>query len=310
MIVFDLNYHLHKTLSISDKITGRKLFSGTTNKDNEKDAGFFVWKFLLDMFYDLKKVNVKNIVLCQDSSSWRKSISTEYKASRVGTRDFEYIYHLIREIEKVMSSEFNITFLRSSGLEADDLIMLTKEVSEKQIVIISGDKDILQLATPNSLVYYKPTKTTHSNHGIIPFEKVLFGDKSDEISPSMEGITKYRKKICDNSSFVNYTSKQMYDLIKNDIDSLISQIIKYFKVTDIEILKKGLIHNAKMVLLVPENIPTEIMIDVKPLILEVSNFEPNKETISYICGKIDLEKDTKNEKFIKYLELIRKHENF
>lgn len=125
----------------------------------------------------------------------------EYKSTRPPTPD-ELIgqFDLLKEILKAM----NITFFEIDGYEADDIIgTISKKGEEKGIssVIVTGDKDELQLISPNIKVLvtrkgisdieaYDLEKIS-SKYGISPEAitdlKGLMGDKSDNI-PGIPGI--------------------------------------------------------------------------------------------------------------------------
>ena len=131
----------------------------------------------------------------------RHKIFEEYKATRVKAPD--ELYSQIPRIREIVEA-FNMPIFEKEGYEADDLIAtLAKEVEDQdlQVVIVTGDKDALQLvnekvvvASPRKgyreVVYYTPEKVVE-NLGVRPDQVVdykgLCGDSSDNI-PGVMGV--------------------------------------------------------------------------------------------------------------------------
>jgi len=133
------------------------------------------------------------VVYDSKEPSFRKEIYPEYKANRSETPDdlipqFDLIEQLV--------SAFEIHSYRQSGIEADDLIAtLTRrwlaESREHSVVIVTGDKDLMQLVgdrvrvwdTMKNIMFSSPE--VKEKFGVLP-EQVrdylaLVGDSSDNI---------------------------------------------------------------------------------------------------------------------------------
>ncbi len=129
--------------------------------------------------------------------NFRNTIYKEYKANRGETpEDLIPQFELIRECVK----SFNIPQIEIEGYEADDLIAtFTKTASLKKIqsLIVSSDKDLMQLVNQNvSMLDPMKNKTIGINEVVEKFgvepEKVIYvqaltGDKVDNI-PGAPGI--------------------------------------------------------------------------------------------------------------------------
>lgn len=131
----------------------------------------------------------------------RHEVFKDYKATRVKAPD--ELYAQIPRIKEVVET-FNIPIFEKSGYEADDLIAtLVKILKEEdlQIVIVTGDKDALQLVGKNvvmasprkgyrEVLYYTP-EVVQEKLGISPRQVVdykgLCGDSSDNI-PGVAGV--------------------------------------------------------------------------------------------------------------------------
>ncbi len=141
------------------------------------------------------------IVAAFDSPSptFRKEIFPEYKANRPAPP--EDLIPQIPLIKEVLAA-FRIPVIEKGGFESDDIIgTLAKKLSplDIQTVIVTGDKDMLQLVEGEHVVYYDPSKDT----GLISEEGVpayfgctrdqivdllmIWGDSSDNI-PGVPGI--------------------------------------------------------------------------------------------------------------------------
>ncbi|MBU0990928.1 MAG: DNA polymerase I [Proteobacteria bacterium] len=146
-----------------------------------------------------KKPEYAVMLFDEKGPTFRHHIYKEYKANRPPMPE-DLIVQLpyIREVVK----GFNIPVMEMVGYEADDLIGTLAALGDKDgfsVVMISGDKDLMQLITDN-VSMYDPMKDiwidkTHvlQTVGVVP-EKVvdvmgLTGDTSDNI-PGVPGIGK------------------------------------------------------------------------------------------------------------------------
>ncbi len=78
--------------------------------------------------------------------TFRRDIYTEYKANRPETpEDLREQTRLAREIIPLMG----IPYIEQPGLEADDIIAALARKSDVPVLIVSPDKDLLQLVSDN-----------------------------------------------------------------------------------------------------------------------------------------------------------------
>lgn len=135
--------------------------------------------------------------------TFRHKMYDAYKGTRKGMPDeLREQVPLIKELLVCMG----ITVIESPGFEADDILGTMSRMGEKegyQVVLLSGDRDLLQLATSRTMIKIPKTKagkTTVENYyasdveklyGVTPLEfidmKGLMGDASDNI-PGVPGI--------------------------------------------------------------------------------------------------------------------------
>ncbi|MCD2478661.1 DNA polymerase I [Mammaliicoccus lentus] len=135
-------------------------------------------------------------------TTFRNNMYSEYKGGREKTPDelrsqLPYIRQLVES--------YNIKHYELENYEADDIIgTLSKQADNQNLktIIITGDRDLTQLASENVTIYYTKKGVTDIDHytpefiaekydGIVPNQiidmKGLMGDKSDNI-PGVPGI--------------------------------------------------------------------------------------------------------------------------
>ena len=130
------------------------------------------------------------LVLCYDSKHyWRRDYFPEYKSGRRKTReksshDWDAIFICLNQIKDELRNNLPYKFLEVYGAEADDIIgTLCSEYSE-EIMIISGDKDFIQLQKYPNVKQFSPiTKKTVNgkNPGAYLKEHIFKGDSSDGV---------------------------------------------------------------------------------------------------------------------------------
>jgi DNA polymerase-1 len=137
------------------------------------------------------------VVLDSGGKNFRHELYTQYKANRPpAPEDLLPQFPIIRDVIEA----FNLKALESAGLEADDLIASYAQKaaqSDMEVVIVSSDKDLMQLISDN-ISLYDPMRDRKISYeqvqekfGVNP-DKVgdilaLMGDSSDNI-PGVRGI--------------------------------------------------------------------------------------------------------------------------
>jgi len=186
------------------------------NEDGDHVGG--VVGSLKSIGYQIRQFNPTRVIVTfdgKDGSKKRKKIHTDYKAGREKNRfrvNRQYGDMLTEEQERLsMKQQFvwlndimNYVPMQTmiyDGIEADDVIgylstsIITDE--DEQIVIVSTDKDFLQLVNER-IVVFSPTKkklydrqAVFDEYGLWPQNMLLFrtmdGDKSDNI-PGVKGV--------------------------------------------------------------------------------------------------------------------------
>ena len=131
------------------------------------------------------------VVLTWDSKhSWRRDYFPEYKASRRKGREesdlnWDDIFGTLNKIRNEIKENFPYKYLEVFGAEADDIIgFLCEENKDEKIMIISGDKDFIQLQKYPNVKQWSPI-TKKDINGFDPTiylkEHIIKGDTSDGV---------------------------------------------------------------------------------------------------------------------------------
>tara|TARA_B100001093_G_scaffold6187_1_gene6228 strand:- start:3882 stop:4739 length:858 start_codon:yes stop_codon:yes gene_type:complete len=135
----------------------------------------------------------KMVIAC-DSSSWRKDAYPQYKANRKKGReksdvDWDSVFNTFHKVKEELKENFPYYVLTIDKAEADDIIgALVEETQEfgkhEPVMIISSDKDFIQLHKYNNVEQWSPiTKKyiKHENPYQYLFEHIFKGDSSDGV---------------------------------------------------------------------------------------------------------------------------------
>ncbi len=189
-------------------------------------AAFGFTRILLSTIKTLKP---GNIAVCFDlkGPTFRHKLSDQYKATRQKMPD-DLASQIARTHEIVEHLEFPI--YTAEGYEADDVIgtiavQATEHHKDTEVIVLTGDQDILQLVTDRTSVYmpvtsskvpvlYTPEKVKEK-YGFTPLQmieyKALRGDPSDNI-PGVPGVGEVTaKKLIEDFS----TIELLYAAIEN-----------------------------------------------------------------------------------------------
>ena len=169
------------------------------------------------------------LVLCYDSKHyWRRDYFPEYKFSRRKGReksdlDWNSIFLCLNQIKDELRDNLPYKFIEVYGAEADDIIgVLCSEYSD-EIMIISGDKDFIQLQKfPNVKQFSPITKKTVNgeNPGEYLKEHIFKGDTSDGVpnvlSPDNTFTDGLRQKPLAKKKIASWMEHDFEDVAPND----------------------------------------------------------------------------------------------
>src|SRR3989304_2012278 len=170
----------------------------TTSKGELVNAVYGFSSMILKVISEL---HPKYLAIAWDEKgpTFRHQAYTQYKATR-GPAD-EGLFNQYTRVHDVVKA-FNIPEFKVAGYEADDLIgTLAKQVGNMEVIVVTGDRDIMQIIDENIKVFM-PKKTMSdvglygieefvAKYGFFPHQlvdyKALAGDASDNI-PGVAGI--------------------------------------------------------------------------------------------------------------------------
>jgi len=145
--------------------------------------------------YNLKfREKYGQTVIACDGGSWRKQAFAQYKAGRKKNRDespldWKEFFRLINLVRDELKENFPYPVVYVDNAEADDIIaVLSKSTQEfgqnEPVVIISADKDFLQLHRYSNVKQFSPMKRdfiTINDPLFYRFEHICKGDSSDGV---------------------------------------------------------------------------------------------------------------------------------
>ena len=184
MILVDLNQ-----VSISN------LMAQTRGKGEVKPNKDMVRHMILN---SLRAFNIKfreefgEMVLCADAGDpWRREIFPNYKYQRRKGRDtdnfdWDNIFTIITDIKNEIRDNFPYKVMYVENSEADDIIAtLVKMREEDKYLIISGDKDFVQLQHYGDVYQWSPFLKTFIGEQEDPIKflrtQIIKGDRSDGV---------------------------------------------------------------------------------------------------------------------------------
>ena len=169
------------------------------------------------------------LVLCYDSKHfWRRDYFPEYKFGRrksreKSTHDWDAIFLCLNEIKDELKNNLPYKFLEVYGAEADDIIGTLCATISEEIMIISGDKDFIQLQRfPNVKQFSPITKKTvnGANPGGYLKEHVFRGDSGDGVpnvlSPDNTFTDGLRQRPLGKKKIASWMDHNFEDVAPND----------------------------------------------------------------------------------------------
>jgi len=172
------------------------------------------------------------VIACDSSNVWRKQVFPNYKAGRKANReksehDWTMIFDILSKIKREIKEFLPYKVVELETAEADDIIatLVRKQQSmvapnhEKKVLILSGDKDFIQLHN-EYVKQYNPVLNKFVGKGENPSlyikEHILKGDRSDGI-PNI---------LSDDNVFIE--GRRQKPLSKKKINSWVEEVFMTF----------------------------------------------------------------------------------
>ncbi len=269
---------------ISRAFYGIRILTDKEGRPTNALYGFFT---ILFKVIDEEKPDYIAVAFDVDKNTFRHQMYKEYKGTRKETpAELKQQVPFVRE----MLDSMNIKHFEVQGFEADDLIGTISVLSEKEgasVVILSGDKDMLQLATKKIKVRIPKTtkgvtevftyfeKDVLAELGVTPTQfidvKALMGDTSDNI----KGVPKIGKDTAP-KLIAEFGS---LDGIYENIDKIDKKAIKQSLIDN-----KDLAYFCKTLVTIRKDVPIDFKLEDTKLdsIYNPKSFE--------VCQKYELKK--------------------
>lgn len=201
-VVFVYNQSMEEKLIVVDgnSLLNRAFYALPllTNRNGEfSNAVYGFANMLIKVITEVKPTKIC-VAFDYGKKNFRHALYPDYKGTRKKTPD-----ELVEQfgLAKRMLSYMGITYLEKSGIEADDIIGKVAKSTHISTIILSGDKDVLQLVDPTTEVWLTRKGTSEvekidlenlklkfgwTPSQVIDF-KALCGETSDNI-PGVVGI--------------------------------------------------------------------------------------------------------------------------
>ena len=130
------------------------------------------------------------VIACDNTNYWRKQRFPYYKANRKKAQeksemDWKSIFECMNKIRSELKEYFPYRVIDIESAEADDIISTLVRINcFEKILILSGDKDFIQLHTYGNVKQYDPVRKkwiTNENPDRYLAEHILKGDSGDGV---------------------------------------------------------------------------------------------------------------------------------
>ena len=175
------------------------------------------------------------LVICCDSKRyWRKEIFPFYKAGRKKDRqssgvDWPTMFQTLDKVRQELIEVFPYRTIMVDGAEADDIIgIIAQKYNDEPTLILSSDKDFIQLHAYKNVRQYSPAMKKfirHDNPSVYLKEHILKGDRGDGIPNifSPDGVfvdggrqKPLRKNIISSVTHLDIDNVESCELLENE----------------------------------------------------------------------------------------------
>ncbi len=200
---------------------------------NEYDPIFFRhWVLNSLRQYNLKfRSDYGEMTICCDSPSWRREYFPHYKMNRKKKReadaiDWDSVFQNFNETIELIDDNFPYKVLRVDKSEADDIIAVSvknfRETTQEPILIISSDKDFMQLKKHGNIKQYCPRNKKFINEVTdleVIHDNLLVHIITGDISDGIPNIFSDDDALVNEEKKQNRATKKRVEDVKNEIKS-------------------------------------------------------------------------------------------
>ena len=217
MIIVDINQIMISNLMV--QINGRNAV-----EMNEDFVRHMILNSLRGHNKKFRKEYGSMVIACDSSNVWRKQVFPNYKAGRKANRaksehDWEFIFDVLAKIKQEIKDFLPYKVVAVEAAEADDIIATLCKRTNEKVLILSGDKDFIQLHN-DRIRQYNPVLNKFVGQGENPSlyirEHILKGDRSDGI-PNV---------LSDDNVFIE--GRRQRPLSKKKIEAWVNEVVPTF----------------------------------------------------------------------------------
>ena len=217
MIIVDINQIMISNLMV--QINGRNAV-----EMNEDFVRHMILNSLRGHNKKFRKEYGQMVIACDSSNVWRKQVFPNYKAGRKANRaksehDWEFIFDVLAKIKQEIKDFLPYKVIAVESAEADDIIATLCKRTNEKVLILSGDKDFIQLHN-DRIKQYNPVLNKFVCKGEDPYkyirEHILKGDRSDGI-PNV---------LSDDNVFIE--GRRQTPLSKKKIEGWLNEVLPTF----------------------------------------------------------------------------------
>ena len=217
MIIVDINQIMISNLMV--QINGRNAV-----EMNEDFVRHMILNSLRGHNKKFRKEYGQMVIACDSSNVWRKQVFPNYKAGGKANRaksehDWEFIFDVLAKIKQEIKDFLPYKVIAVESAEADDIIATLCKRTNEKVLILSGDKDFIQLHN-DRIKQYNPVLNKFVGKGENPIiyirEHILKGDRSDGI-PNI---------LSDDNVFVE--GRRQTPLSKKKIEAWVNEVVPTF----------------------------------------------------------------------------------
>ena len=164
------------------------------------------------------------VIACDSGNVWRRQAFPNYKAGRKANReksehDWTMIFDILSKVKDEIKTFLPYKVIEVESVEADDIIAVLCRRTNEKVLILSGDKDFIQLHN-DRIKQYNPVLNKFVGQGENPSlyirEHILKGDRSDGI-PNV---------LSDDNVFIE--GRRQRPLSKKKIEAWCNEIVPTF----------------------------------------------------------------------------------
>ena len=164
------------------------------------------------------------VIACDSGNVWRRQAFPNYKAGRKANReksehDWTMIFDLLSKVKNEIKEFLPYKVIEVESVEADDIIAVLCRRTNEKVLILSGDKDFIQLHN-DRIKQYNPVLNKFvgqdENPSLYIREHILKGDRSDGI-PNV---------LSDDNVFIE--GRRQRPLSKKKIEAWCNEIVPTF----------------------------------------------------------------------------------